>query len=81
MGRRQDALAPAEEAVRLYRELADANPAFLPDLAMALSNLGVRYSEVGRRQDALAPAEEAVRLYRDAGRSQPRLPARPRHAR
>ena len=55
MGRRQDALAPAEEAVRLYRELAAANPAFLPDLASALNNLGSRYSEVGRRQDALAP--------------------------
>ena len=34
VGRRQDALAPAEEAVRLHRELAAANPAFLPDLAM-----------------------------------------------
>ena len=33
VGRRQDALAPTEEAVRLYRDLAAANPAFLPDLA------------------------------------------------
>ena len=71
MGRRQDALAPAEEAVRLYRELAAANPAFLPDLASALNNLGIRYSEVGRRQDALAPAEEAVRLYRELAAANP----------
>ena len=64
MGRRQEALAPAEEAVRLYRELAETNPAFLPDLASALTNLGNRYSEVARRHEALAPAEEAVRLSR-----------------
>ena len=44
-----DALAPTEEAVQLYRELAADNPAYLPDLASALNNLGIRYSEVGRR--------------------------------
>ena len=47
VGRRQDALAPAEEAVQLYRELARANPAFLPNLAISLNNLGNRYSEAG----------------------------------
>jgi len=51
VGRRADALAPTEEAVTLYRELAAANPAFLPNLAMALNNLGNHYSEVGRRDD------------------------------
>ena len=71
VGRRQDALGPAEEAVRLYRELAASNPAFLPDLASALGNLGASYSEVGRRQDALGPAEEAVRLYRELAASNP----------
>ena len=39
------------EAVQLRRQLADTNPAFLPDLATTLNNLGNRYSEVGRRQD------------------------------
>ena len=71
MGRRQDALAPTEEAVQLYRELAAANPAFLPDLASALNNLGIRYSEVGRRQDALPPTEEAVQLYRELAAANP----------
>ena len=70
-GFRQDAVAPVEEAVRLYRDLARDNPAFLPDLARALNNLGKRYSEVGRRQDAVAPAEEAVQLYRDLARDNP----------
>ena len=38
------------------------NPAFLGDLAGALTNLGNRYSDLGRRQQALAPAEEAVKI-------------------
>ena len=64
-------MAPAEEAVRLYRELAEANPAYLPDLAGALNNLGTHYGEVGRRHDALAPAEEAVQLYRKLAKANP----------
>jgi hypothetical protein len=63
-GRRGEAVAPTEEAVTLYREQAAANPAYQPDLAAALDNLGVRYSAVGRRHDAIAPAEEAASLYR-----------------
>jgi tetratricopeptide (TPR) repeat protein len=64
VGRRQDAVAPTEESVRLRRTLAADNPAFLLDLAGALINLGIQYSEVGRRQDAVAPIKEAVRLRR-----------------
>ena len=73
VGRRQDAVAPTEEAVRLRRELAADNPAFLPDLAGALNNLGIRYSEVGRRQDAVAPTEEAASLYHDLAADNPAL--------
>jgi len=60
-----------------YRELAAANPAFRPDLAGALSNLGNRYSELGRNTEidglwtaALAalpdPADKAFLLLRRA---------------
>ncbi|HEX5493520.1 MAG TPA: tetratricopeptide repeat protein [Mycobacteriales bacterium] len=63
-GRRAEAVAPTEEAVRLRRELAGTNPAFLPGLAGALNNLGIRYGEVGRRVEAVAPTEEAVRVFR-----------------
>ena len=81
MGRRQDALAPTEEAVQLYRDLAAANPAFLPDLAGALNNLGVRYSNLGRRARRPGPTEEAVRALPRPGRrptppSCPTSPAR-----
>jgi tetratricopeptide (TPR) repeat protein len=65
LGRREEALKAAEEAVRLYRALAEASPdIFLPDLAMSLNNLANRLSDLGRREEALKAAEEAVRLYR-----------------
>ena len=71
VGRRQEALAPTEEAVRILRELAKTNPAFLNDLARSLNNLGNRYSNLGRRQEALAPTEEAVKTYRELAKTNP----------
>ena len=60
LGRREEALAQAQEAVRLYQQLAAARPdAFLPDLAMSLNNLANRLSNLGRREEALAQAQEA----------------------
>ena len=70
-GLRKEALAPTEEAVKIFRELAKTNPAFLNDLAGSLNNLGIRYSELGRRQEALAPLEEAVKLTRVLAKSYP----------
>jgi tetratricopeptide (TPR) repeat protein len=64
-GRREEALAASEEAVRHYRELVGKNrDAFLRDLARALNNLGILLSNLGRREEALAASEEAVRHYR-----------------
>ena len=57
-------IAPAEEAVQLRRAQARDNPAYLPGLAAALTDLGGCYRGVGRHQDAIAPVEEAVQLYR-----------------
>ena len=52
-GRREEALSPTEEAVELYRRLAEANPAaFLPDLASSLNNLGVILCELGMQNEA-----------------------------
>ena len=71
-GRREEALAPATEAVELYREQARANPAtFAPELAMALNTLAIRLAEAGRRDEALGPATEAVELYREQARVNP----------
>ena len=76
-GRHVDALPLAEEAVRLRRERAADNPAYLPDLATALTNLGVCYSEVGRRRRGAGRHRGGRRRLPRAGRRQPRLPARP----
>jgi tetratricopeptide (TPR) repeat protein len=61
LGRREEALAAAQEAVDIYRDLARARPeAFTPDLAMSLNNLANCLSALGRREEALAAAQEAV---------------------
>nr|WP_221382465.1 tetratricopeptide repeat protein [Actinoplanes polyasparticus] len=72
IGQRQQALAPAEEATGIYRQLAEAHPdAHLPNLAASLNNLGNRLSELGRREQALAPAEEATGIYRRLAEAHP----------
>ena len=71
VGRRADAVAPTERAVKIYEALAAENPAFLNDLAGSLNNLGIRYSEVGRRADAVAPTQAPSRSTR---RWRPRTP-------
>ncbi|MFL5288491.1 MAG: tetratricopeptide repeat protein [Rhodopila sp.] len=72
LGRREEALAAAEDAVRLRRTLAATRPdAFTPDLAGSLNNLANRLSDLGRREEALAAAEDAVRHYRTLAATRP----------
>ena len=72
LGRREDALAAAQEATDIYRRLAAARPdAFLPVLAGSLNNLGAFLSELGRREDALAAAQEATDIYRRLAAARP----------
>ncbi|MEO0361629.1 MAG: tetratricopeptide repeat protein, partial [Pseudomonadota bacterium] len=71
-GRREEALAAAEEAVETYRPLAAARPdAFAPALAISLSSLGIRLSALGRREEALAAEEEAVAIRRPLATARP----------
>jgi hypothetical protein len=73
-GRRAEGLAAAQEAVDLYRELAELDrDAYLPDLAMSVNNLAGRLGEAGRRSDGLAAAQEAVDLYRELAQAEPEL--------
>ena len=53
------------------RELSQSYPAFLPNLASALNNLGTRHRELGRRDEALQPTEEAVGFFRELSQSNP----------
>ena len=63
LGRREDALAAVDEAVTIYRRLADARPdAFLSDLAMSLNNQANMLGYLGRHEDALAAIDDALQL-------------------
>ncbi len=72
LGRREEALLKAQEAVAIRRELAADRPdAFRPDLAMSLNNLANRLSELGRREEALLMAQEAVAIRRELAAARP----------
>ena len=72
VGRSGEALEVAQEAVDLYRELAQTSPAaYTPNLAGALNNLANVLSEVGRSGEALEVAQEAVDLYRVLAQASP----------
>ncbi|MGE4291171.1 MAG: tetratricopeptide repeat protein, partial [Desulfovibrio sp.] len=72
LGRKSEALEPAQEAMGIYRTLAEQMPeAFLPDLAMSLNNLATMLAELGRKSEALEPAQEAVDSYRTLAAQMP----------
>jgi tetratricopeptide (TPR) repeat protein len=65
-------LRAIEEAVEIYRRLAQAQPAaFEPALASSLNNLSNRLSDSGDRPGALRAIEEAVEIYRRLAQAQP----------
>ena len=55
----------------MYRPLARDNPAYQPNLAGTLTNVGIRLGGLGRDSEALAVTEEAVSLYRPLARDNP----------
>ena len=64
LGRREEALAASEEAVRICRGLGQDPPdAVLSELATALTNKSNCLSSLGRLEEALTASEEAVRIY------------------
>ncbi|WP_433249269.1 hypothetical protein [Actinomadura nitritigenes] len=63
-GRTAKALASSQEAVGIFRRLAEEDPeVYAPDLARALADHAGDLGEAGRRRDVLEAAAEAVRLY------------------
>ncbi len=65
VGDRQGALKVTEAAIQLLRPLEGQQAEIRRLLALALNNLGIRFSELGRLQEALAPTEEALTIIRD----------------
>ncbi|MER5933598.1 tetratricopeptide repeat protein [Streptomyces sp. NPDC002054] len=66
-----EALAAGEEAARLYRGLAEADAAYLPNLAGSLHNLGLFLFDQGRREEGLAAARESVSANRRLAEANP----------
>ena len=53
------------EALSSYRELAEADRGYRPDLALSLIGLVTHLSESGSQDDALSAVQESVILYRE----------------
>lgn len=72
VGYREEALVTVQEAVEIYRELANTrHKAFLPDLAMSLNNLGKFLSDVSCEEEALASVKESLEIYRELAKTRP----------
>jgi len=71
LGRHREALADKEEALTLWRELAAADPAHQPNLALTLQTCGLSLRDLGRHQEALANKEEALTLWRELAAANP----------
>ncbi|KAF8069116.1 hypothetical protein FPV67DRAFT_1625304 [Lyophyllum atratum] len=74
MDRRGEALEAIEEAVRLYRLLAHAQPtAFNAGLARCLNRVAYRLSDLGHQEEALKADKEAVGIYRLLAKTKPNV--------
>lgn len=72
LGRDEEALTDAHEAVRAYRELAAEVPsAYSALLAAAISNEGMLLLRSGRVREAVTAAEEVVAVFRKLARTNP----------
>lgn len=71
-GRREEALAASQEAVDIYRGLAEQQPdTFEAGWAGSLNDLGNWQSLLGQREAALVSIQQAVELYRKLAQRHP----------
>ncbi len=69
-----EAVAVYQEALALYRELAQQQPeVYTPEVARTLTNLGVALDELRRYDEAVAAYQEALALYRELAQQQPEV--------
>jgi len=70
--RDDEALREYEEALAIYRKLAETNPhTFLPFVAMTLNNLAVLHRAQNRHDEALSEYEEALTIRRKLAETNP----------
>ncbi|MFJ9901002.1 tetratricopeptide repeat protein, partial [Streptomyces sp. NPDC091280] len=70
-GLHDEALTTGQDALQVWRDLTHTNPAYNPNLARSLSNLGAFLSAVGRLDEALTATQEAVEISRRLAASNP----------
>ncbi len=74
LGRREEALAKAQEAVRIYEQAAQARPeAFLPDFARSCGVLGSILGSQGRYAEAAAVFARGIRALSPLLRKLPKV--------
>ncbi len=74
-GDRAGALAAIQEAVEIYRRLAEANPArFEPDLARSLGAMGAVFLVMEKHSDAVDSFKNGVALIRPYAEQWPGSP-------
>ena len=66
-----ESITLADEAVAIYRSLAQTEPTTFADLALALYVLCAARFGAGRKQDALQAMEESVEIYRWLAQTEP----------
>ncbi len=72
MGQQKAVLTTTQEAVELYRALAErSEAAFRSYLALNLNNLGLLQSSLGQREAALVTTQEAVKHCRALAEQSP----------
>ena len=71
LGQHNRATPLVENAVRIFRQLAEANPIYLHGLASALNNLGKTLRVLGRREAALERTREAVSIFGSLAQKEP----------
>jgi tetratricopeptide (TPR) repeat protein len=72
LARHDDALIARQQAVALYRSLANTRPElFLSELASSLNELGSSLSNIGRLTEALSVSQEAIEIRRRLAQTQP----------
>jgi tetratricopeptide (TPR) repeat protein len=75
VGRREEALSLSKEAVAFRRIHAKNDPAYLPDLGLALFTLGTLLGDMGRQQEALAATTESVHIFSNLAKTNPLVKA------
>ncbi len=73
LGRHEQALDAAREAVALRRQFAENDPEQLPKLALALNTYGLLLAELGELPAALAPTHESLEIRQRLAEADPRL--------